>query len=74
MKTKRKAANKQFDMSGYFKSHSFTMKDPKLADAAADVWRKVPHAKVIGPYGENHSYHIWLKKDLMTAAVDPLTA
>lgn len=68
-KTKRK---NPFDMSEYFKSHSFTMKDPNLADAAADVWRKVPHAKVLGPYGENRSYHVWLKKDLLTTG-NPLT-
>ena len=64
-KTKRKSP---FDMSEYFKSHSFAMKDPKLADAAADWWKKVPHARVIGPYGETHSYHVWLKKDLLKSA------
>lgn len=75
-KTKTQHDNKRknpFDLTGYFKSHSFEMKDPKLADVAADYWRSVPHAKVLGPYGTQHSYHIWLKKDLLTTG-NPLTA
>jgi len=68
----KKKPKNPFDMTGYMKSHSFTMKDPHLADAAADVWRTVPHAKVLGPYGEKHIYHVWLKRQLIDIA-DPLT-